>query len=53
MKNQIANDFEKWLRERHLEGCIQCQKDGKARLMDSYALANVLFREFYETKMER
>lgn len=39
--------FEKWMRDTHLRECVQCQKEGKARLVDSQLMAVIWFREFY------
>lgn len=45
----LDKQFEQWLRERHLKECTQCQKDGKAKLMDADNMAVQLFKEFYKT----
>ena len=47
---KLDKQFEKWMRERHLKECAQCQSEGKARLMDCDAVAVMLFREFYKQK---
>lgn len=46
----ITEEFEEWMRKRHLKECVQCQKEGKARLMDSNHLAVLLFKEFYSQR---
>lgn len=44
----IAQDFENWMKKRHLDNCYQCQYEGKAKLMDTDAVAVMLFKEFYK-----
>lgn len=41
-----VEEFEKWLRDRHLKECAQCQKEGKARLQDCDLVALNLVKEF-------
>lgn len=42
----IAEQFEQWMRNKHLEECFSCRKEGKARLMDCNAMAVQFVREF-------
>lgn len=43
---KLSEKFEQWVRDRHLKECAQCQKEGKARLTDTYLVAVVLFKAF-------
>ena len=46
----MTEEFKEWVRERHLQVCQQCQKEGKARLVDADAYAVKLLEEFEEAK---
>ncbi len=48
-QGNIADAFEEWMRKEHLKECNQCQKEGRARLMDHKLYAVTTFRYFYET----
>ena len=50
MKEELDKEFEEWMKKKHLEHCLQCRKEGKARLMDSDFLAVLHFREFYKQR---
>lgn len=45
-KDKLVKDFREFLEKRHLKDCSQCQKEGKARIMDCEAVALSLFKEF-------
>ena len=41
--------FEQWLRGRHLKDCAQCQREGKAKLIDANAYALYLYKEWLKS----
>lgn len=45
----MKTTFEQWLRARHLKDCAQCQKEGKARLVDTNAYALMLYQEWQKS----
>ena len=46
----LAEEFEQFLKEKHLKECAQCRREGKAILQDGNLVAILLFREFCKEK---
>lgn len=46
---EFAEKFESWVRENHLKECVECQRKGKARIMDSEVLAVNWVSEFAQS----
>jgi hypothetical protein len=40
--------FKQFLKDKHMKFCLHCTEQGEGNLMDSYKLAYILYKEFYE-----